>query len=438
MMRYLIVLILFGLFSVVPALAGVEGDPFAGGGDFVLMPEEAETEESFHVGGYIESRNQLAVRDFSMPISVLQRARLQAAVAKDDVSFFASVYLEQELAALTWKGSDHRVWDVRPREIYAEYDSSGLSCFAGWRFLRWGTADGVNPLDVINPVDVVDPISTGRSYTRIPVLMSGCEVVRGNWSVEAVFLPIAAVQGTTDYGNPWEPRHIRMLREQEQHSHVDVKSGNEPDRWLQQVEYGVHVSTVVSGYDIEGIFFHGYENMPIWKTAYVSDTLAVSPEYKEFTAYGLIFAKGFEKNTIRGEFAYKPRFPCIVNEGGTAERLDLVQAVFGWDYDIDGKYYINIQVFGDAYGIGTDSEKIYHGLTYALSSNWFTDSLTLGLRGQVYTDGEGAQTEFFTEYIITDDWKLYTGVMLWTGKSDSYLGQYNDNDFVYLTLRYSF
>lgn len=44
----------------------------------------------------------------------------------------------------------------------------------------------------------------------------------------------------------------------------------------------------------------------------------------------------------------------------------------------------------------------------------------------------------FLEYELDDHWKASTGVMFWTGGEDTILGEYTDNDFVYLTLRYAF
>ncbi|SHJ56139.1 hypothetical protein SAMN05660830_02726 [Halodesulfovibrio aestuarii] len=421
------------------AVAEITGDPFAESEAFDVIPVESDRKQLIQIGGYMESRNQLAVRDFSMPVSVLQRLSLGFSASKEDVNLFASTYLEQELAAFTWKNSDYKVWDVRPREIYVEYDKPGLNLFIGKRFMRWGSADGINPLDVVNPVDVVDPISTGRSNTRTPVFMSGLEVVQGDWSIEAVFLPVAAVQGIPLYGTPWEPEAIKALREMERAGcSVDVQDGNEPDRWFQQVEYGVHISTVLKGVDLEGVFFHGYENSPVWQSVAGDRGTVVFPEYKEFSALGFIFAKGFEKNTLRGEFAYKPDYPCVLNDSCMPGRVDLFQAVLGWDYDIDGIYYCNLQVFGEGYGIGSRHEFYRHGVTYSVNGTWLADTLTVGVRGQIYTDGQGAQTELFADYVITDNWNLYSGIMLWSGAPDSFLGQYGDNDFVYCTLRYSF
>ena len=141
--------------------------------------------------------------------------------------------------------------------------------------------------------------------------------------------------------------------------------------------------------------------------------------------------------TVRGEVAYKPRFPVQGSFG--FHRADLWQGVLGWDYDIDSKYYLNFQLFGDVQeGSEASGSRTWHGATYEISGKWFRDALKTGVRGKLYTSGEGTLTEVFLEYELDDHWKASTGVMFWTGGDNTILGEYTDNDFVYLTLRYAF
>ena len=160
-------------------------------------------------------------------------------------------------------------------------------------------------------------------------------------------------------------------------------------------------------------------------------------EYPRFTAFGTSFAKGFGSQTVRGEVAYKPRFPVQGSFG--FHRADLWQGVLGWDHDIDSKYDLNLQLFGDVQeGSEASGSRTWHGATYEISGKWFRDALKTGVRGKLYTSGEGTLTEVFLEYELDDHWKASTGVMFWTGGEDTILGEYMDNDFVYLTLRYAF
>jgi len=55
-----------------------------------------------------------------------------------------------------------------------------------------------------------------------------------------------------------------------------------------------------------------------------------------------------------------------------------------------------------------------------------------------FTSNEGSACEIFAEYKIGDNWQIAPGYMFFNGPKDSRLGQFNDNDMIYLRLRYSF
>ena len=55
-----------------------------------------------------------------------------------------------------------------------------------------------------------------------------------------------------------------------------------------------------------------------------------------------------------------------------------------------------------------------------------------------FTSNEGSASEIFTEYKIGDNWQIAPGYMFFSGPKDFRLGQFKDNDMVYLRLKYSF
>ena len=66
------------------------------------------------------------------------------------------------------------------------------------------------------------------------------------------------------------------------------------------------------------------------------------------------------------------------------------------------------------------------------------DDLTAGFRGMYFTSNEGSASEIFAEYKIGDNWEIAPGYMTFNGPKGTRLGQFYDNDMVYLRLRYSF
>lgn len=414
----------------------IEGDPFGEGISTKITQENTQKplhkEQNILLGGYLESRNQANISYFSQPLSLRQSIYAEALWDISSLSFFGSAKAEYEAASFTWEG-DHNPNRFFLNELYASYDSEYVDIFLGRKIHRWGTGDGINPMDLINPLDTTDPIATGRTDNRLPVWLASTTFSLQNMSLELVFLPFAAVQELPDYGNPWVPYSLNLLQEQ---AHVGFITEDCSNPESGSVEFGGRLSWQALGWDMSLMFFHGKADTPIY-TQEMSIYPKMQGEYYDFSAYGISFAKGFGSQTVRGEFSYKPSYPVQGIQG--LEEANLWQGVLGWDWDIDGKYYINMQAFADIQNkedaSGSDN---WHGFAYEMSALWLYDALKTGVRGKVYTSGDGTLTEFFTEYTFNDHWKYYAGFLLWTGNSTKLLGQYDKNDSVYITVRYSF
>lgn len=415
--------------------AALAGDPFSDEESFAGL-ETVNTPDTLLLGGFAESRNQLPLRAPGQPLSLRQKAQVEGLLRRETLSVFGELAGSLEGAAATWPG-EHTLWRAGFRELYLGYDTETVDILVGRKIHRWGTGDGINPMDLVNPLDTRDPLSSGRADNRLPVWSISAAVSKKGVSLEGIMLPLAGVNTLPPSGNPWEPRLLRSLREGEKAGDWSLSEPEKPERWFRDVEYGTRLSTNLQGWDLALMGFRGYADTPLFTGSAQEGGMEWRSEYQRFSALGLSFAKGFGSQTIRGEAACKPRFP--VQGEREPRRTDLWQAVFGWDWDIDGAYYLNFQVFADQQGLAdATGKRRWHGGAYEVSGTWCQDALKAGIRGRFYTSGEGTLTELFLEYELDDHWKVSTGIMCWSGTQDSILGQYTENDFTYLTLRYVF
>jgi hypothetical protein len=119
-----------------------------------------------------------------------------------------------------------------------------------------------------------------------------------------------------------------------------------------------------------------------------------------------------------------------------------VQSVLGIDYDLDSKYYFNIQTFIDLFNGSNKRQesknKIWNGVSYEISGKWLRDDLKAGVRGKIYTSGDGALTDFFVQYKLNDNVEFNTGIMLWIGSNESNFGRYSESNMVYCNVKFSF
>jgi len=174
-----------------------------------------------------------------------------------------------------------------------------------------------------------------------------------------------------------------------------------------------------------------------------------TPCYQHYQAYGFNFAKGFDRATVRGELAVKPELlfsidsndPSYEKDSDGLVARDLYQGVIGIDRTFFTNLYVNLQFFADIIEDGQEvlaAKRKTHGITFEISDKFLDDDLTAGFRGMYFTSNEGSACEIFAEYKIGDNWEIAPGYMFFNGPEDSRLSQFNDNDMVYLRLRYGF
>jgi hypothetical protein len=115
--------------------------------------------------------------------------------------------------------------------------------------------------------------------------------------------------------------------------------------------------------------------------------------------------------------------------------------VIGIDRAFFTNLHLNLQFFIDIIEGGQESlaaRRNTHGITFDISDKFLDDELTAGFRDMYFTSNEGSASEIFAEDKIGDNWQIAPGYMFFNGPKDSRLGQFKDNDMVYLRLKYSF
>ncbi len=437
----LVAVLSFLLLHASHALAELDGDPF-GNDDVSQCAEEAQEKgkKDCYAGGYLESRNQLRSADFGDPVSLRQRLWLEASFDRNHVSGFGSCTADYDPAVKMEDGQNRHAFDIDLHHAFLTLKMEKAALIVGKTIVRWGTGDGVNPMDLINPVDLDDPVSGARSDSRRSVwLLNWMQDIR-NLHFDLIWLPKGEVSGVPEPDSPWEGR-FRSLNTAAENGELVLDTGNEPDRWVGDSEAAARIMTNLAGVDLSLIYFNGFSDSPFLKMEETNSNPKATAEYPRFWAIGLAFANGFGKSTVRGELALKHDLHYALQDGSGPEERDLYEGVFGWDYTSNDNTYFNFQCFGSILENGAEDlqcRKYSHGFTYEINRLFLDDDLKAGLRGTVYTSDEGAATEIFGEYKIGDKIMLELGFIFFEGPSHSILGQYDDNDMLYLKTRFYF
>ena len=399
-----------------------------------------EQELPYFFGGYFESRTQIGLAK-AEAFSLRQRLHAEFSVEKDILFFFANGNVDYDPAVTAW--TDQR-WErerAELRKIYLAADTEYVDVTAGQQIIHWGTGDGINPMDLFNPIDSRDPIANARSLTRKPIPLIQGIIQTPLCTLEGVFIPRAVVNTPALSGSPWEPLTLKSLRKSAANGIILLDDENNPTG----SEYGLRTATTMNGWDISLLYFAGYAKYPVYARTTYSGKIRYEAYHPRLNAYGIAFAKGLSKGTIRGELAYKPKTVLQAESTYTQHsgliKADLLQGVVGIDWTFLTDFYVTSQYFMDTY-LGDTSNATCRsytdGITFLVSNKYWDSALEAGIQGMIYLSGDGLSVEIYAQYDINDHWKLTTGFLLWDGKEQTILGQYLENDMVYLKLKYAF
>ena len=452
-LRCIVFLILIFFIHLAPSQA-IESDSFKNldfdFSDLDNNDTKIDKKSVFSIGGYLESRNQLRVKDMDEPISLRQRLWLDCYLGHDWIRGFTSAYFDYDPAVRDWTDDTDELYYVELNEAYLTIDTERIDFILGKKMMRWGTGDGINPMDLINPRDYRDPIASARADARLPILLANGIFMLGPVTLEGVLIPKPEVNKFSLPDSPWEPKGLRELRRSAESGEIVLAPKEEPDNWFEDAEFAFRISTVWKGFDLAVLYYNGYTDDPAYHRDYLTDgRMHFTPRYQRYKAYGFNFAKGFERATVRGEIAIKPGLlfsvdsndPSYKEDSDGLVSCDLYQGVIGIDRTFFTNLYFNLQFFADLIEDGQESlvsKRKTNGITFEISDKFLDDDLTAGFRGMYYTSHGGSASEIFAEYKIGDNWQIAPGYMLFNGPKDSRLGQFSHNDMIYIRLRYSF
>jgi hypothetical protein len=444
---------ILSIFVCLPFIShAIEKDPLKDM-DLNSLAEETSFEDTaqfLSIGGYLESRNQVSLKDVDKPISIRQRLWLDCYLGQDWIRGFASAYFDYDPAFRDWTDDKDEIYYIELNEAYLTIDTERIDFILGKKMMRWGTGDGINPIDLINPRDYRDPIASARADARLPIFLANGIFLLGPVTVEGVLIPKPEVNKFSLPDSPWEPEGLKNLRKIAESGEIVLASKKEPDTWFKNAEFASRISTVWKGFDLALLYYNGYTDDPVYHRDYMTDgRMRFTPRYQHYQAYGFNFAKGFDRATVRGELAVKPGLlfsidsndPSYEKDSDGLVARDLYQGIIGIDRTFFTNLYVNLQFFTDLIEDGQETlvlRRKTHGFTFEISDKFLDDDLTAGFRGMYFTSNEGSACEIFAEYKIGDHWQIAPGYMNFSGPENSRLGQFGDNDMAYLRLRYSF
>jgi hypothetical protein len=372
-----------------------------------------------------------------------------------------------------WDGSVHlpvkdhsvlKTWDevyqsttpfLEFKELYGAYSTDFLEIRAGVQRFSWGRLDEYPVNDLLNPWDYTQFLRKPLEDRKIGVPSLSARVTKGDWNVEAVWVPLFVPYRLPLPTERWAgSTEITALADQ---SGVNVLT-REPDlpaRTLKNSSAGLRLqNTGPVEWAIN--LFHGYDPRPVFKATTlvvtpVSGELQIDPgvvpDFHKMSSIGIdaatvkgnwslraeaAYAIGRYFNTKRELWGYPSDItPGIYELNPNEHKSDTIEYGIGVDYRLFEDCLLTMQAQQTVILNRPDTlyDRKFETLFWANLKNGFMNQKVETNLNLAYNPEHGdTMAKANAWYVFTDSWKAgVTAVAFW-GPSQSLFGRYSKND----------
>ncbi len=361
-------------------------------------------------------------------------------------------------------------WRARVHEAKWEYSFDRYAFSIGKQIIRWGKADQFSPVDSLNPEDMREFIVPDYEERKLPIWMADLRIFLGNLTVEGVFIPFFESNRMDDFSTDWAI--FGHLKKQANRSSLPVAlqqyinglylADDAPDN---ETELALRLSSTFAGVDFAASYHYANEDIPFISSFPLNDIILtggigsqqiprnqylhsiinsgdnkIVAAYKRSNIIGMEFETTVGDVGLRGEAVWQDK-ASFLTPRYISIRKPLFSTILGMDYTSPADSYINIQL-------------VYTHVSDYLPDILFFERDMVSIIGELHTTfGDWLETGIsFSQNLTNDDgyYKPYLkysgitnvevrcGVIFFIGDNEGWLGRFDDNDLVFLELRYLF
>ncbi|MDZ4205191.1 MAG: DUF1302 family protein [Bacteroidales bacterium] len=396
--------------------------------------QQSIAQENIRFKGYVRNYSGVLMSD-NHDFSIMQNTfNLEIEKRAEKIGFKVNPYLyhffDKEL-------------ELGLREAYLDMYFGKFDLRVGKQQIIYGKADGVFITDVVSPKDLREFLLPDFEEIRIGVTSAKLNYYIGNNTFEFVWIPVFTPTHLPDSGSIWRPKMNFPITPTFDNSTSGIKPR------LENSELFFRYSAMTSKIDFElvgGYFFNDDPAMHL--TKYIDPVnmqliaLTARPQYHRLTMGGGSFSTPLNGFVIRGEGGYysgkyfQTQNPAIPD---ATIKKNYLHYMAGLDYTIAGvrlsAQFIQEYILNYENGIWND--EFENTMTFLAKKDFLREKLWLELFTYIGLNKEDALIRPKISYSFADGFDMQFGANIFTG-TEGRFGQYNNNDMLYLKLKYSF
>jgi len=329
------------------------------------------------------------------------------------------------------------------RQVYLDIFFNSMDIRVGKQQIIWGKADGVFITDVISPKNLREFLLPDFDEIRMGVTAVKIDYYMGNNTLELVFVPVFTPTKLPERDSIWSPDMNFKLQ------YVFDYSKKEVLRNLGNSEVFLKYSVLSSAVDFELMGGYMWDDDPTLHTIKTVDmttmqirTLKITPQHHRLGLFGGSFSTTLGGVVIRGEGAYYFGKYFQSSEKKLKDGVidkNYIHYLLGLDFTLaDIKMSIQFiqQVILD-YNDFILKDRSDNTMTFLARKDFLRETLALELFAYIGLNDGDSLIRLKTVYKLVDGFDILLGVNIFSGSKGKF-GQYDQNDMVYVKLKYSF
>ncbi len=411
------------------------------------------------INGYIENRIdvRLSKPNDIMKLNNILNLKLNSSL-DENVSAYAEMDLKYAVGNKDFSGFTFQYQDtdnylgINFSEAYITSSFGIFDLRIGKQKVSWGKSDALGPVDNINPMDFkeFDILNFYNMKIGMYMIKVNAYVIGDYLSIEGIFIPSFFPNEYPDTDSVWafyQPLLPSTMIIEGQSLRVipDYKDTVYPGNKIKNSEKGLRISSSVGGYDFSVSYFYTWDDNPTIHRKINPDFantnvyIEITPKHHKLHIIGMDMATAISDFALRMETAYF----ITEDEKGKDKEIDdpYIKWAFGCDYAFWDDYQINIQFSENIQNVNFKTFK--HAETQntvigGLSGKFYEERLDISVSCFYEIENKDYLVTPRIEYSSSDSLAITLGVNIFEGKQKTLLGQYDENDAVFIDTKYNF
>ncbi|MBU1690924.1 MAG: hypothetical protein KJ958_02045 [Gammaproteobacteria bacterium] len=326
------------------------------------------------------------------------------------------------------------------REAYMDFSSGDWDFRLGRQHVVWGEMVGLFFADVVSAKDMRQLVLPDFDIIRIPQWAARAEYFLGDFHVEGVWIPYMSYDNIGKPGAEFYPFNPPAVA-------GTVIAAEKQPVGLGEAAYGTRLSWLKSGWDVSGFYYTANDPSAAFSRQIAllpTPTITYQPIHERIHQLGATLGKDLGPMVLKAEAIYTKDKLFNTTSATDADGLvkqNILDYIVGLEWSFPQETRFNAQFFQrwfPGHDAGIVPDKTESGISLLFSTQALHPKLEPKLLLIRSLNREDWAAQFKLTWKLDGNWRLATGVDIFTGPPTGLFGAFDDKDRVYTEVRYSF